>query len=352
MPKYVVTGSSGLVGGAMVGVLCRNNYNTVIGVDNNMRRKYFGEHGSTHLHERYLQNSYSNYKSANIDIREHKHIRELIEHEKPNAVIHCAAQPSHERAASMIIDDFNINAVATVNLLDSVKTYCPESPFVFMSTNKVYGNAPNEISYEENDKRYEFKKEVAEYMNGIGESMRIDSSTHSYFGASKLAADIMVQEFGRYSDIPTCCLRAGCITGPWHAGVEDHGFLNYLIGCYIKGKEYTIYGYKGKQVRDIISSSDVAEFISNFIESPSPGAVFNIGGGYENSTSILEIIAKLESIGGKKMSVQYSDKTRKGDHRIYYSDNSKISSSFPDWHIKEKLDSMIEQIYTAYYNDL
>ena len=264
---------------------------------------------------------------------------------KPNAIVHAAAQPSHDKAASIPFDDFDVNAVGTLNLLEAARQACPEAPFIHMSTNKVYGDGPNRIKLKEHENRWNFDDPV--FANGIPETFSIDQCKHSLFGASKVAADIMVQEYGRYFGMLTCCLRGGCLTGPSHSGVELHGFLSYLIKCNLEKRKYTIFGYKGKQVRDNIHSNDVASFIEYFIEEPRSGEAYNIGGGKDNACSILEAFAISESITGNKQIYKYIDKNRIGDHICYYSDLRKMSEHYPRWKVKHSLQDVIGEIANA-----
>ena len=269
------------------------------GIDNNQRAVFFGAQGDTRWNQQRLQGSLKDFHHHELDIRNREAIISLVSDIKPDAIVHTAAQPSHDRAAAIPFDDFDTNAVGTLNLLEATRRFSTSIPFVHMSTNKVYGDAPNSIRMKELDSRWDY--DDAQYANGIPETFTIDQSKHSIFGASKVAADVMVQEYGRYFGIPTCCLRGGCLTGPNHSGVELHGFLSYLIKCNLEEREYTVYGYKGKQVRDNIHSFDVASFIDQFITKPKVAEVYNIGGGRENSISILEAFDLIESISGKKM---------------------------------------------------
>ena len=277
-----------------------------------------------------------------MDIRSRNDILKLIDDIKPTAIVHCAAQPSHDLAAKIPFDDFDTNAIGTLNLLEATRRSTPITPFVYLSTNKVYGDLPNSIPMNELRSRYDFADEL--YKNGIPETFSIDQSKHSLFGASKVAADVMVQEYGRYFGMNTCCLRGGCLTGPNHSGVELHGFLNYLIKANIEGIKYTIFGYKGKQVRDNIHARDVANFIKHFLDSPRVAEVYNIGGGKENSISIIEAIEMIESLSGKKMVVEYSEIPRIGDHICYYSDLTKMKSHYPSWTIGTNLENTIAEI--------
>jgi CDP-paratose 2-epimerase len=343
--NILVTGSSGLIGSEVVKFFSNEGW-TVHGIDNNQREVFFGKSGSTRWNQERLINSFPNFRHYELDIRDRQNIFDLLSSINPLAIVHTAAQPSHDRAASIPLDDFDTNATGTINLLEAARQYCKESPFVHLSTNKVYGDTPNKIKIVEKQTRWDFQEEP--WINGIPESLSIDQSKHSVFGASKLAADIMVQEYGKYFNMPTCCLRGGCLTGPNHSGVELHGFLSYLVKCNLEKSEYTIFGYKGKQVRDNIHSSDVASFIDEFIKSPRVGEVYNLGGGKENSISMIEAFKLIESISGNLMNFKYSEKAREGDHIVYYSDLRKIKSHYPNWKIKYDIKSIFEEIYYSW----
>jgi len=319
---------------------------TVHGIDNNQRAAFFGPQGDTRWNQRRLQETLARFEHHELDIRNRKAAFELVAQIRPDAIVHAAAQPSHDRAAAIPFDDFDTNAVGTLNLLEAARRVCPESPFVHMSTNKVYGDAPNRIPLKELETRWEY--DAPEFRNGISESFSIDQSTHSLFGASKVAADVMVQEYGRYFQMPTCCLRGGCLTGPNHSGVELHGFLSYLVKCNLEDREYRVYGYKGKQVRDNIHSVDVARFIDAFICQPRSGQVYNIGGGKANSCSILDAFNLTESISGKAMKYQYVEENRTGDHICYYSDLRKMRRHFPEWDITVTLEEIVQEIVDAW----
>jgi CDP-paratose 2-epimerase len=344
MKKILVTGSGGLIGSEVVSSFSELGWQ-VLGIDNNMRMDFFGEGGDTTWNVSRLENVFQNFQNYNLDIRDREQVLDFMETHKPDVIVHTAAQPSHDLAASRPFDDFDVNAVGTLNLLEATRRFCKESPFVHMSTNKVYGDAPNNLNLKELDTRWDY--EDVEYANGIKESFSIDQSKHSLFGASKVAADIYVQEYGRYFNMPTCCLRGGCLTGPSHSGVELHGFLSYLIKCNIIGKKYTIFGYKGKQVRDNIHSYDVSKFIEEFIKAPRIAEVYNIGGGRDNSVSILEAFDLIASISGKEMVYEYSDQNRAGDHMCYISDLSKMKAHYPNWDITKDLKTTFEEIYLA-----
>lgn len=345
MNRLIVTGSAGLIGSEVVTFFASQDWE-VIGVDNNMRADFFGAGGDTRLNAQRLQKTFSNYTHYELDIRDRHSVMSFIKKVKPTAIVHTAAQPSHDLAASRPFDDFDVNAVGTLNLLEGLRQFSTEVPFVHMSTNKVYGDAPNNLDLIEKELRWDYADE--DYHRGIKEDFTIDQSKHSIFGASKVAADVMVQEYGRYFDMPTCCLRGGCLTGPNHSGVELHGFLSYLIKCNVIEKEYTIFGYQGKQVRDNIHSYDVARFIEEFLKSPRVGEVYNIGGGRDNSISILEAFELISSISGKKMQHKYSDQNRSGDHICYISDLSKMKLHYPDWEITKSLETTFSEIHESW----
>jgi CDP-paratose 2-epimerase len=339
--RILVTGSSGLIGSEMVSHFSGLGWQ-VHGIDNNMRARFFGPQGDTRWNQKRLAETFDAFTHHELDIRDRKKVLGLVKTVRPEAIIHSAAQPSHDLAATRVFDDFDVNAGGTLNLLEAVRLYCKESPFVHLSTNKVYGDAPNEIELVELDKRYDYADPA--YKNGIAEDFRIDQSKHSLFGASKLAGDILVQEYGRYFDMPTCCLRGGCLTGPSHSGVELHGFLSYLIKVNVMEGTYKIFGYKGKQVRDNIHSADVARFAEFFINNPRIGEVYNIGGGRENSCSIWEAFEMIAQMTGKKMDYEYIDKNREGDHICYISDLSKAKAHYPAWNLSKNLETIFEEI--------
>ena len=341
MKTLLVTGSSGLIGSEVCEHFHKKGYK-IFGVDNNQRAIFFGEQGDTRWNQQRLIESLEHFEHHELDIRDRKSVLDLIKKLRPDSIVHTAAQPSHDRAAAIPFDDFDTNAVGTLNLLEAMRQFCPEAPFVHMSTNKVYGDAPNQLNLIEKETRWDFADSSFEH--GIAETFTIDQSKHSLFGASKVAADVMVQEYGRYFNMPTCCLRGGCLTGPNHSGVELHGFLSYLVKCNLSEKEYSIFGYKGKQVRDNIHSYDVACFIENFIETPKSAEVYNIGGGKQNTCSILEAFKITEQFSGKKQKFSYVDKNREGDHICYYSDLRKMKSHFPKWDITISLEETIRQI--------
>jgi CDP-paratose 2-epimerase len=344
--KLLVTGSSGLIGSEVCTHFAKLGWH-IHGIDNKQRATFFGPQGDTRWNQarltRELAGSFTHHE---LDIRNRQGILDLIKAIKPHAIVHTAAQPSHDRAAAIPFDDFDTNAVGTLNLLEAARQASPEAPFVHMSTNKVYGDRPNLIPLKELDTRWDY--DDPNYIDGIDETFSIDQSKHSLFGASKLAADVMVQEYGRYFSMPTCCLRGGCLTGPNHSGVELHGFLSYLVKCNLEGREYKIYGYKGKQVRDNIHSYDVARFIECFIASPRIAEVYNIGGGRSNSCSILEAFKITESITGQPQTYQYTPENRIGDHICYISNLAKMRTHYPKWDITISLHETIKQIIEAY----
>jgi len=347
MPKtLLVTGSSGLIGSEVCVYFARELGYAIHGVDNNQRAVFFGAQGDTRWNQERLSRELPDFRHHELDIRDRPGVLELVRTLKPSAIVHTAAQPSHDRAAAIPFDDFDTNAVGTLNLLEAARQACPESPFVHMSTNKVYGDAPNRIALKELPTRWDYADPV--YAGGIPETFTIDQSKHSLFGASKVASDVMVQEYGRYFNLPTCCLRGGCLTGPNHSGVELHGFLSYLVKCNLESREYKVFGYKGKQVRDNIHSLDVARFMAAFVGAPRPGEVYNLGGGKANSTSILEAFELTARLTGKAQVHTYVDQNRVGDHICYYSDLSKMRAHYPSWDITQSLEETLRQIVAAW----
>jgi CDP-paratose 2-epimerase len=336
--KALVTGSGGLIGSECCRILSQEGW-TVVGVDNDMRARFFGNQGSTRPVVNELIRSNSSYRHADLDIRERQCVRDLLRDEKPDFIIHTAAQPSHDKAASIPYDDFDVNAVGTLNLLVAARDFCRESPICFTSTNKVYGDRPNSLPLREDETRYDY----ADGRDGIDESMSIDGCLHSVFGASKAAADIMCQEFGRYFGMPIGIFRGGCLTGPMHAAVELHGYLAYIVYCAVTDKPYMIYGYKGKQVRDQIHARDVARLFLHFYRRPRCGEVYNLGGGRRNSLSILETIKILADMGFS-LQYQHKDQNRTGDHICYISDLGKIRSHYPEWRMEYDLPAIISEI--------
>ena len=341
--KALITGSGGLIGSECVRQLSAAGWD-VIGIDNDMRRQFFGEQGTTRAVVRELQATLPRYQHLAIDIRDRQAIRQLFESERPQFIIHTAAQPSHDKAASIPYDDFDVNALGTMNMLVAARDFCKDSPFCFTSTNKVYGDRPNFLPLTELEKRYDY----AGGLDGVDESMSIDQCLHSVFGASKVAADVMCQEFGRYFQMPVGVFRGGCLTGPQHAAVELHGYLAYIVYCAATEKEYVINGYKGKQVRDQIHSSDVAHLFMEFFASPRCGEVYNLGGGRRNSLSILETIDALAGLG-LRLRYSYQDVNRIGDHICYISDLSKLHSHFPNWKMEYGLPRILDQLVERHW---
>lgn len=349
MKDIIVTGSSGLIG-SEVATFFHNQGYIIHGVDNNQRAVFFGPQGDTRWSQQRLMSTLKNYRHHEIDIRDRQGVADLVRSVHPSGIIHTAAQPSHDRAAAIPFDDFDTNAVGTLNLLEAARQNCPEAPFIHMSTNKVYGDRPNTIPLVELETRWEYADPA--YANGIPEIFSIDQSKHSLFGASKVAADVLVQEYGRYFNMPTCCLRGGCLTGPNHSGVELHGFLSYLVKCNLEGREYRIFGYKGKQVRDNIHSEDVARFIHAFYLKPRCGEVYNLGGGKANSCSIFEAFKLAEEFSGKAQVYTYIEENRLGDHICYYSDLTKMKHHYPGWDITKSLKQTIKEIVQSWQERL
>lgn len=345
MKRILVTGSSGLVGSEVCVYFAQKGYE-IHGVDNNQRAVFFGPQGDTRWNQKRLAENIKSFQHHEFDIRDRQGILNLIKSIKPDVIVHTAAQPSHDRAAAIPFDDFDTNAVGTLNMLEATRRYAHDAPFIHMSTNKVYGDAPNKIKLKELETRWDYNDDL--YAHGIAETFTIDQSKHSLFGASKVASDVMVQEYGRYFNMYTCCLRGGCLTGPNHTGVELHGFLSYLVKCNLEGKKYSVFGYKGKQVRDNIHSYDIARFMEAFINAPRMGEVYNLGGGKNNTCSILEAFAIAEKFSGKKQVYEYVDKNREGDHICYYSDLRKMIAHYPSWNITISLEETIGQIVEAW----
>ncbi|MFH1292395.1 MAG: NAD-dependent epimerase/dehydratase family protein [bacterium] len=343
MKQVLITGSAGLIGSEAVKFFAEKEYQ-VVGVDNNMRKYFFGEEASTDWNRKLMEEKYkSQYLHHDIDIRDGDKISELFKEFKFDLIIHTAAQPSHDWAVKEPITDFTVNANGTLVLLENYRKYCPEASFIFTSTNKVYGDTPNKLPLVELEKRFELSEDH-QYYQGIDESMSIDNCKHSIFGASKVSADVMVQEYGKYFNLHTGIFRGGCLTGPMHSGAELHGFLAYLVKCIAIGKKYTIYGYKGKQVRDNIHSYDLVNMFWNFHQNPRCGEVYNAGGSRHSNISMLEAIEKIESILGKKANYEYSDQNRIGDHIWYISDVGKFKSHYPNWDFKYGIDNILQEI--------
>ncbi|MCA8977779.1 MAG: NAD-dependent epimerase/dehydratase family protein [Planctomycetes bacterium] len=337
----LVTGSAGLVGSEAVTYYSERGAR-VLGIDNNMRRSFFGDDGDTTWNRQRLERAHPSYEHRAIDIRDRAAIDAVFATERPQLIVHCAAQPSHDLAAKVPFDDFDVNAVGTMNLLEACRRHCPESPFVFTSTNKVYGDAPNEIPLVERETRWDYARE--QDRQGVDETCRIDRCKHSLFGASKVAADIMAQEYGRYFDMPVGVFRGGCLTGSHHSGAELHGFLAYLVRATLDGRRYRVFGYKAKQVRDNIHSRDVIAAMDAFAAAPRPGEVYNLGGGRRNSISMTEAIAAIERRTGKTLDYEYVDEARIGDHICYITDMSKFRAHYPNWSLQHSLESVLDEM--------
>jgi CDP-paratose 2-epimerase len=342
--KVLVTGSSGLIGSEAVEHFDRQGHE-VAGVDNNMRRVFFGAAGDTLWNLERLKRVTKRFTHAPLDIRDRTAIEELFRTQRFDLIVHCAAQPSHDKAREIPLLDFEVNALGTINLLEATRQHAPEAVFVFLSTNKVYGDAPNEIPLKELEKRYDYARE--EDFAGVDETCRIDQTMHSLFGASKAAADLVAQEYGRYFGIKVGIFRGGCLTGPAHSGVELHGFLSYLVKVAISGGRYSVFGYKGKQVRDNIHSHDVVRAIEEFAANPRPGEVYNLGGGRANSISVLEAIERIEQMTRRKLDWRYVDEARKSDHICYISNLGKFQRHYPNWKITRGLDAILEEIIAS-----
>jgi CDP-paratose 2-epimerase len=347
--RVLVTGSCGLIGSDVCLRFHEAGY-SVIGIDNNQRAVFFGPDGDTSGSLQRLRQDIPGYEHHSIDIRDREEILRLFETTRPGVIIHTAAQPSHDRAAQIAFDDFDTNAVGTINLLEASRRWTRESPFIHMSSNKVYGDKPNTLALVEKEMRWEY--DGPEYRQGVPETCSIDQSLHSLFGASKVAADVMVQEYGRYFGMPTCSLRGGCLTGPNHYGVEQHGFLSYLIRCNLSRTEYKVFGYKGKQVRDNIHAEDVARFMLAFAQKPRCGEVYNLGGGFENSCSILEAFALATEFSGIDQVWTYVESNRVGDHICYYSDLTKLKTHYPDWRVTKGLHEIVAEIASSWRSRL
>jgi CDP-paratose 2-epimerase len=349
-PSVLITGSCGLIGSEVSFFFARQGYR-VSGIDSNHRAIFFGPEGDTSWVLDRLRANIPGYRHEALDIsQDREQLLALVAELRPDVIIHTAAQPSHDRAAAIPFLDFEVNAVGTLNMLEAARRACPESPFIHMSTNKVYGDRPNTIALQELGTRWDYADPA--YSQGIPEDFPIDQSKHSLFGASKVAGDVMVQEYGRYFNMPTCCLRGGCLTGPNHSGVELHGFLSYLIKCDVEGREYKVFGYKGKQVRDNIHSEDVARFMLEFAKAPRVAEVYNLGGGKQNACSVLEAFQMAEKVSGRPMRWRYVDENRIGDHICYYSDLRKMKAHYPDWEITRSLENIFEEIAVSWMNRL
>jgi len=346
MNTVLITGSAGLIGSEAVRFFCAKEFN-IIGIDNDMRAKFFGEDASTKWNEGLLKSSFSNYFHHDIDIRDADSVKKIFQKYKNgiSLIIHAASQPSHDWAANDPFTDFTINANATLLLLEMTRKYSPEAVFIFTSTNKVYGDTPNFLPLIEKETRWEIDESHKYFKNGIDEEMTIDQSKHSLFGVSKTAGDLLVQEYGRYFGIKSVCFRGGCLTGPSHSGAQLHGFLSYLMKCCMTGKEYTIFGYKGKQVRDNIHSSDLINAFDAFFKNPRIGEVYNIGGGRFSNCSMIEAIGICEEISGNKLNYKYVEDNRIGDHIWWISDNLKFKNHFPSWNLKYDVKKILREIY-------
>jgi CDP-paratose 2-epimerase len=344
--RTLITGSSGLIGSELVAHFDPLALR-VVGVDNDMRADFFGPEGSTRWNLERLRSTTRHFCHYSLDVRDRAGLARVFQDEGPfNLVIHCAAQPSHDLAASRPFDDFDVNAVGTMNLLETCRQHSPDAVFVLLSTNKVYGDGPNELPLVELDTRWDYAR--PEDRDGITEEFRIDRVKHSIMGVSKLAADVMTQEYGRYFGLKTHCLRGGCLTGPQHSGVELHGFLSYLVKAQMTGRTYRIFGYKGKQVRDNIHCHDVATAIEAIYRAPGSGEVYNLGGGRANACSILEAFALVEAYSGRSMSYEYVDQPRKGDHICYISNLGRLQHAYPGWSITRSLDDIIRELVAAW----
>ena len=346
MKIVLITGSAGLIGSEAVRFFCDKGY-TVVGIDNNMRQTFFGEDASTDWNRQRLSSLYQDkYIHHDIDIRDQEKIEELFQHYNTDIslIIHTAAQPSHDWAAKDPLMDFTVNANGTLVLLENTRRFCPEAVFIFCSTNKVYGDTPNNLPLIEQELRWEIADTHA-YTQGIDETMSIDQCKHSLFGASKVAADVLVQEYGRYFDMKTASFRGGCLTGPSHSGTKLHGFLSYLMKCTMTGDPYQVYGYKGKQVRDNIHSYDLVNAFYHFYQHPRVGEVYNIGGSRYSNCSMLEAIQHCEDIAGKKLNWSYSESNRIGDHIWWISDVRKFANHYPDWQLTYTVPDILQEIF-------
>ncbi|GAB3713138.1 NAD-dependent epimerase/dehydratase family protein [Flavobacterium koreense] len=351
MKICIITGSSGLIGSESVGFFA-DKFDKIIGVDNNMRQVFFGENASTEWNTRKLINDVPNFEHHAIDIRNIEELEKLFSKHKSDIklIVHTAAQPSHDWAAREPLTDFTVNANGTLNMLEMTRLHAPEATFIFTSTNKVYGDTPNYLPLVELDKRWEIDESHSYFKDGIDETMSIDQTKHSLFGASKVAADVLVQEYGKYFGMNTGVFRGGCLTGPNHSGTQLHGFLSYLMKCAITGDKYTVFGYQGKQVRDNIHSWDLVNMFWHFYQNPRQGEVYNAGGGRHSNCSMAEAIEMCEKITGKPMNYEYSETNRIGDHIWWISDVSKFKTHYPDWTWKYNINDILTQIFEATTN--
>jgi CDP-paratose 2-epimerase len=348
MPIALITGSAGLIGAEAVRFFSRKGF-SVIGVDNDMRRWFFGDEASTEWSRRDLEATVPHYRHHAIDIRDRDRIEQIFAEYATDLdlIIHTAAQPSHDWAAKDPYTDFSVNAQGTLVLLENTRKYCPKARFVFTSTNKVYGDNPNNLPLGERQTRWEVDPAHPYHEHGIDEQMSVDHTKHSLFGVSKLAGDALVQEYGRYFGMNTVCFRGGCLTGPGHSGTMLHGFLSYLMRCAITGAPYTIFGYKGKQVRDNLHSYDLVNMFWHYYQEPRPGEVYNAGGGRHSNCSMQEAISLCEEMTGNKMKVNYSEEARSGDHIWYISDTRKFQSHYPGWAYTYDLKALLRQIHES-----
>lgn len=342
----LITGSSGLIGSESVAFFA-SKFDKIVGIDNNMRAVFFGQDASTEWNTKRLQESVTNFEHHAIDIRNMAEIEKLfLQYGKDiKLIVHTAAQPSHDWAAREPITDFTVNANGTLHLLEATRLHCPDATFIFTSTNKVYGDTPNFLPLVELEKRWEIDEKHPYFKEGIDENMSIDHTKHSLFGASKVAADVLVQEYGKYFGMKTAVFRGGCLTGPNHSGTQLHGFLSYLMKCAITGDKYTVFGYKGKQVRDNIHSWDLVNMFWYFYQNPRQGEVYNAGGGRHSNCSMAEAIEMCEKITGKKMNYEYSTTNRIGDHIWWVSDVSKFKAHYPGWTWKYNINDILTQIF-------
>jgi CDP-paratose 2-epimerase len=349
MKIALVTGSGGLIGSESVSFLS-SKFDKIIGIDNNLRSYFFGSSASTDWNVSRLQEQFPNYKHYNADIRDYEQLQNIFREYNSDIalIVHTAAQPSHDWAAKEPLTDFTVNANGTINMLELTRLHCPEAVFIFTSTNKVYGDNPNFLPLVEKELRWEIDESHPYYKEGIDENMSIDNCKHSVFGASKVAADVMVQEYGRYFGMKTAVFRGGCLTGPNHSGAQLHGFLAYLMKCAINQQHYTIFGYKGKQVRDNIHSYDLVNMFWHFYNNPKAGEVYNAGGGRFANCSMLEAIKYCEAITGNKLNYSYSDDNRIGDHIWYISDVSKFKKHFPDWEYTYNIEETLKEMYSSF----
>lgn len=347
MPTAIVTGSGGLIGSEAVRTLTREGFD-VVGIDNDLRASFFGPEASTRPTSAVLRDTLPTFRHEELDIRDAAGIDRLFRELAPGLelIVHAAAQPSHDWAARDPQTDFSVNAVGTLNLLEATRAHAPEASFVFTSTNKVYGDRPNALPLIEQELRLELPSDH-EFFGGITTAMPIDGTTHSLFGVSKTAADLMVQEYGRYFGMPTVCFRGGCLTGPQHAGAELHGFLSYLVRCAVTGDHYTVYGYDGKQVRDNIHSYDVVQAFLHFHRAPRAAAVYNLGGGRDNNISMREAVLACERLTGRPMNISFGGEARIGDHRWWISDLAAFRADYPGWAMTQSIDDILVQIHAA-----